>query len=76
MTVYVRIFGGLQRFTQGAAEMTLDVLEGTTAWDVVLELAIPVEEVWFAAVGGVRVRNDYVLEANDRVDIFAPVGGG
>ncbi len=76
MTITVRIFGGLQRHTQGVAEMTRDVFPGTTAWDIVITLGIPENEVWFAAVGGVRVPRDYLLQQHDRVDIFAPVGGG
>lgn len=76
MTIAVRIFGGLQRHTQGIAEMTLEVDPGTTAWDVVIKLGIPENEVWFPAVGGVRVPRDYLLQQNDKLDIFAPVGGG
>jgi sulfur carrier protein ThiS len=76
MTVGVRIFGGLQRFTRGVAELTLDMNPGATAWDVVIRLGIPDNEVWFAAVGGVRVPREHLLKDHDRVDIFAPVGGG
>ncbi|HSL94009.1 MAG TPA: MoaD/ThiS family protein [Bacillota bacterium] len=76
MTVFVRIFGGLQRHTQGISELTLEVDPGTTAWDIVIRLGIPENEVWFAAVGGIRVPREHLLKQHDKVDIFAPVGGG
>jgi sulfur carrier protein ThiS len=66
----------LQRFTDGQSDFELSVSEDTQAWDVVRLLGIPEEEVWFVAVGGMRAARDRILHAGDRVDIFAPVGGG
>ncbi len=76
MTVTIRIFGGLQRFTGGKAELEQVIAQDTCAWDIVLALGIPEQEVWFVAINGFRVANEQVLSHGDKVDIFAPVGGG
>lgn len=76
MNVAVRVFGGLRRFTDGSAEFTMAIPQGTRAWDMVITLGIPEHEVWFVAVNGVRVPKEQALFDKDKVDIFAPVGGG
>ncbi|KAF0194888.1 MAG: hypothetical protein FD169_1630 [Bacillota bacterium] len=76
MTVNVRIFGGLHRFTEGCTECKKAISQDTCAWDIVHILGIPEHEVWFVAVNGVRVAKEEILFDGDRVDIFAPVGGG
>jgi len=76
MTVTVRIFGGLSRYTAGRSELTTTVAAGTHAWDLVTALSIPLTEVWIVAVDGIKVDQEHVLKDGDRVDIFAPVGGG
>lgn len=76
MTVNVRIFGGLHRFTDGFTEGKKAISQGTCAWDMVGIFGIPEHEVWFVAINGVRAAKEQALSDGDRVDIFAPVGGG
>ncbi len=76
MTVTVRIFGGLQRHVGGRTEIPLDFSAPVQTGEVPRLLGIPKEEVWFVAVNGVRAPEDYILSPGDRVDVFAPVGGG
>jgi Molybdopterin converting factor, small subunit len=76
MNVEVRIFGGLHRFTGGRTECNVAISQETRAWDMVRALGIPEHEVWFVAVNGVRAPQEQALSAGDKVDIFAPVGGG
>ncbi len=55
----------------------LAVEEGTTLAQLVDQmLAIPQGRVALAAVNGQRGNEDYVLQAQDRVDLFPPIGGG
>lgn len=76
MTVTVRLFGGLRRFTGGCAEFTKVIDPGTCAWEIVIALGIPENEVYVVAVNGVRVAKERELCDGDKVDIFAPIEGG
>lgn len=55
----------------------LAVEEGTTLVQLTDEvLAIPRGQVALRAVNGQRASEDRVLQAQDRVDLFPPIGGG
>ena len=55
----------------------LAVEEGTTLEQLSDKaLTIPQGRVALVAVNGRRTREDYVLQAQDRVDLFPPIGGG
>ena len=55
----------------------LEVDEGTTLSQLTgCILSIPRGEVAIAAVDGQLAREEYVLKAQDRVDLFPPIMGG
>lgn len=54
----------------------MTVPPGTCVMDLVTQLAIPEEDVKLIFINGKKEALSYVLQDNDRVGIFPPVGGG
>ncbi len=52
------------------------VYEGETVKDIVVKLAIPVDEVKIVFINGVSADLDAKLADGDRVGVFPAVGGG
>lgn len=74
MQVKVKLFATLRENRK--KEMMMDVEESTTPKDIIERLNIPAEEVAIIFINGRSVKLDRVLEDNDTVSIFPPVGGG
>ncbi len=56
--------------------ITLEAAPGTTVAQILTALGIPAQEVTLAMVDGRRRELDYVLEGNERLALFPPIGGG
>ena len=77
MRVTVAAFGGLSRYLlDGAPERTLELAEGATLAEVAQALGADPDELPLARRGGEIVREATPLRDGDRIELFAPVGGG
>lgn len=54
----------------------LAIPRGTSVSEVCRELAIPTEPIKIIMVDGIGKSLDHILEGNERVGLFPPVGGG
>jgi molybdopterin synthase sulfur carrier subunit len=79
MRVHVRLFatlGGLVRGTTPGTLFDVQLPAGATISTLVGHLKLPIDEVKVAFVNGRARPVDWVLEPEDEVGIFPPVGGG
>lgn len=76
MKVTIQIHGELQRHTDGASRMELDVPAGTTVAQVMERLGVPQAEVFTVVVNRRMVAEETALQEGDRVDLIPPIGGG
>ena len=76
MRVKVRLFGELIKYGPAKEEFWMDVSSGSTVQDIIDELNIPKNEIWFVTVEGVHVNYEHVLNEKDEIMIFEPVLGG
>jgi len=56
--------------------ISLEVEPGTTVAKILPSLGVPAEEVTLLMVDGRRRNLDFVLQGNERVALFPPIGGG
>jgi molybdopterin converting factor small subunit len=73
-TVTVKLFATLRG--QGPGVVSHPLGSGTTAADVIRELAIPPASVSVIFVNGRHATPDTVLAPGDTLALFPPVGGG
>jgi molybdopterin synthase sulfur carrier subunit len=79
MAVHILVNASLRRFfpdyhpSQG---LSLEVPPGTTVAQVVDRLGLPPEEITLIMVNGRRREMDYVLQGDERLGLFPPIGGG
>ena len=79
MKIQVKLFATLSRFSPGGLPGTpfeVEVKEGTTLQELVVQLGIPAEETKVTFVNGIVQTLDYVLRPGDDTGIFPPIGGG
>lgn len=79
MLVHVKLFATLQRFAGGipaGQPLELELVEEATLQDLIDRLEIPPDETKIAFVNGRAQEMDYVLQQDDEVGIFPPIGGG
>ena len=80
MTITIRSYALLPHPPPGfklGRPFQLTMKEGTTLAQLVAEvLAIPQGHVALRAVNGRRAGEDTVLQSQDHVDLFPPIGGG
>lgn len=74
MEIEVRLFATLRdgRFQKAH----IAVADGTTLQKLVAQLKLPQAEVALMLVNGQHARWEKILEPNDVVSLFPPVGGG
>jgi sulfur-carrier protein len=72
--INVRLFATLRNNRE--KEMMMDLPQGATPKDVIEILNISEEEAAIIMINGIGVKLDRVLQENDRLAIFPPVGGG
>jgi len=79
MRVWVKLFANLSRHLGDIAAgvpFELEVPKGSTVKDVIVQLKLPPEEVKLAFVNGRACPIDRLLEPDDEIGFFPPVGGG
>lgn len=74
MQVKVKLFATLRENRQ--KEMMMDIEQGDTPKEIIDRLNIKEEEATIIMINGRSSELDRVLEENDTVSIFPPVGGG
>lgn len=74
MQIKVKLFATLRENRE--KEMMMDIAQGTTPKEIVDRLNILIEEAAIIMINGRNANLDQVLEANDTVSIFPPIGGG
>lgn len=76
MEVHLTLHGILRDYLprQAKGKTTLTLPEGATIEDVREQLKI--KQTVSAAVGGVQVENNHVLQDGDEVQMFRMIGGG
>lgn len=74
MIVEVRLFATLREGREKVVFM--DMAEGATVLVPVSQLNIPLEDIAILLVNGRDATLNTVLNENDKVSIFPPVGGG
>mgnify|MGYP001019044968 CR=1 FL=1 len=79
MKVHVKLFATLARFSPGGLAGTpfdVDLVDGATIADLAKQLKLPKDEMKVSFVNA-RIRDsDWVLQPDDEVGFFPPVGGG
>jgi sulfur carrier protein ThiS len=76
VTVTVVMHGTLRRFLpDGSARATLDLAEGATVNDLLVDLGAD-QDTWLVARNQVVAERDAVLSPGDVIDCFEPVAGG
>lgn len=77
MRVKIRVFGELIKYAPSKKdEFWMDINSGSTVREIIDKLNMPDDEVWFVTVGGLHVKDDHILQAEDEIMIFDPVLGG
>lgn len=74
INVKVRLFANLRENRD--KEMMIELGEGSTIKDIIEILNIPREDAAILLVNGLGAELDKILEDNDTVSIFPPLGGG
>ena len=79
MRVRARLFATLRAYLPEAAAdhaLEVDLPEGATMADLLDRLGLPEQEVKVTFVNG-RIRSgDWILQPDDEVGVFPPIGGG
>jgi sulfur-carrier protein len=79
MSLLVLLNATLRRYKPGynaAVGISLEVAPGTTVAQILPILGVPPQEVTLLFVDGRRRELDFVLQGNERVALFPPIGGG
>ncbi len=79
MKVEVRLFATFTRYLPDHAEghkIVLELADGTTAKQVLVQLRVPLEEIKLVFINSVHAEIEDVLKDGDRMGVFPPVGGG
>ena len=79
MVVTVKLFASLARFSPGGLPGTpfeLDLPELTTLQYLIDQLGVPNEEAKVSFVNGLIRDLDWILQPDDEVGLFPPIGGG
>jgi molybdopterin synthase sulfur carrier subunit len=56
--------------------LPLEVPPGSTVARVIQRLGLPAQDVTLIMVDGRRQEADFILQGNERVGLFPPIGGG
>jgi sulfur carrier protein ThiS len=79
MRVCVRLYATLRAYLPKAtsgAKTALEVPEGATLGDLLAQLGLPQNEVKVTFVNGRARPLNWVLQPEDEVGVFPPIGGG
>ena len=56
--------------------LEIEVDEGSTVAEVCTKMKIPVDNIKVAFVNGKSQKLDFILQGEERIGLFPPVGGG
>lgn len=56
--------------------VTLEMAPGTPVFSLISQLGLPPEEVTLIMINGRRQQPDFLLQGDERVGLFPPIGGG
>lgn len=73
--ISVKLFATLSKFTPDSSDR-FAVEKGITVKDLVKQLNVPEKEVRLIFVNNKKGTLESVLDNNDRVGLFPPIGGG
>ncbi len=77
MRITLRLYGNLRRYSASRGENSeLDLATGMTINQLLAAFGIGENDWWMAAVNDRVVEADTVLQENDLLEVFEPVGGG
>ncbi|MBT7713680.1 MAG: MoaD/ThiS family protein [Deltaproteobacteria bacterium] len=79
MKVEVRLFAFFTKYLPANAKrhrVELELEEGTTVEQVLLQLRVPLEEIKLIFINGVHAEIEDVLKEGDKMAAFPPVAGG
>jgi len=79
MRVWVRLYATLRAYLPEAtsgAKAPVELPEGATMGALVKQLELPAGEVKVTFVNGRARSPDWVLQPEDEVGVFPPIGGG
>jgi thiamine biosynthesis protein ThiS len=77
MRITLRLYGNLRRYADAKRENNeLDVAAGMTIKQLLESFGLSEYDWWMSAVNERVVEADTVLQENDMVEVFEPVGGG
>jgi len=79
MPLQVFLNATLRQYVQGYDPykgISVEVPAGTTVAQVIAQLGLPAKEVTLIMVDGRRREADFVLQGNERLGLFPPIGGG
>ncbi|MFH2057889.1 MAG: MoaD/ThiS family protein [Pseudomonadota bacterium] len=75
ITIELKLFVTLSKFLPKNPDH-YEVTQGKTVEDMMADLKLSSELVKLIFINGKRQDKSYLLQANDRVGLFPPVGGG
>ena len=77
ITITVSALGELRGYLATEEIVSIGELEKTISWLIYEEIAVPITEKGIVCtVNGKIKKMDYILNENDKVIFFKPVGGG
>jgi molybdopterin synthase sulfur carrier subunit len=79
MPLQIFLSSTLRRYIPGynpVNGLKLDINRGITVADICRKISVPVDSLKIVIVNGKRQNLDYILEGNERIGLFPPVGGG
>uniref|UniRef100_A0A7C3V512 Thiamine biosynthesis protein ThiS n=1 Tax=Desulfobacca acetoxidans TaxID=60893 RepID=A0A7C3V512_9BACT len=79
MPLQVFLNASLRRYVPGYDPyrgLTLEAPPGTAVSRLISQLGLPPEEVTLIMVNGIRRPPEYLLQGEERVGLFPPIGGG
>lgn len=77
MKVEVKLFAGFKSYMpRPLGSRYMNVPDGSTVGDIILDLGIPEEEKKIIFINGVHGTLETILKEKDRLAVFPPVAGG
>jgi len=79
MALQIFLNATLRQYVQGYDPyqgISVEVPAGTTLAQVIAQVGLPPKEVTLIMVDGRRREADFVLQGNERLGLFPPIGGG
>ncbi len=79
MPLQIFLNATLRQYVQGYDPyrgISHEIPPGTPVGQVMIQLGLPAREVTLIMVDGRRQEADFVLQGNERLGLFPPIGGG